>query len=123
MATDAEAVARVLAEPWRLEPEYAQALSDLTRYSLHSKADIAAFIAYSIRADRSAQRAAVLEEAARVVERRIEERFREHGTTEWDTGATYYGGSAGEMYDALDEEAIEIAKGIRALAQPKEPAE
>lgn len=115
MATEAEAVARVLAEPGA----YEAVLQDLPMRGRPGSIALTDILA----ADRAAQRVAVLEEAARVVDRRIEERFREHGTTEWDTGATYYEGSAGEMYDALDEEAIEVAREIRAIAQPKEPAE
>lgn len=57
----------------------------------------------------------VLEEAAKVVERRRDQRFEEHGTREPDTNATHYSGSAAETYEALDEEDEEIAQAIRAL--------
>lgn len=53
------------------------------------------------------------ERCARIVERRAEARFNEHGTREWDTNATYYQGDMAEIYEALDEEADEIAAAIR----------
>jgi hypothetical protein len=43
----------------------------------------------------------------------VEARFNEHGTREWDTNATYYQGDMAEIYEALDEEADEIAATIR----------
>ena len=57
------------------------------------------------------------ERCARIVERRVEARFNEHGTREWDTNATYYQGDMAEIYEALDEEADEIAAALRALAK------
>lgn len=56
-----------------------------------------------------------LERAVKLIERRMEQRFAEHGTREWDTNACYYEGSASETYEALDEEDEEIATAIRAL--------
>ena len=53
------------------------------------------------------------ERCARIVERRAEARFAENGTREWDTNATYYQGGMAEIYEALDEEADEIAAAIR----------
>ena len=53
------------------------------------------------------------ERCARIVERRAEARFAENGTREWDTNATYYQGGMAEIYEALDEEADEIADAIR----------
>ena len=50
---------------------------------------------------RPSDRNDVIEECARLVERRAEERFNEHGTREWDTNATYYEGAVGETYEAL----------------------
>lgn len=63
---------------------------------------------------RPSDRNDVIEECARLVERRAEERFNEHGTREWDTNATYYEGAVGETYEALDEEDEAIAAAIRA---------
>ncbi len=57
----------------------------------------------------------VLEEAAKVAERRRDQRFEEYGTREPDTNATYYSGSMAETYEDLDEEDEEIAQAIRAL--------
>lgn len=59
----------------------------------------------------------VLDMAARIPQRRMEERFAEHGTREWDTNATYYSGSAGELYESLDEEDDEIGVAILALKE------
>lgn len=67
-----------------------------------------------------ALREAILEEAAKLVERRMEQRFEDYGTREPDTNATYYSGRAGETYEALDEEDEAIAAAIRALAHRKE---
>ena len=61
------------------------------------------------------ERDKALEEAASVIQRRMDVRFEEHGTREWDTNACYYEGSAGETYEALDEEAEELIAAIRAL--------
>lgn len=64
-----------------------------------------------------------LEEAAKVIGRRMDARFEEHGTREWDTNACYYEGSAAETYEALDEEADELMSAIRALATLKEQSD
>ncbi len=61
--------------------------------------------------------ARVLEMAAKVCERRAENRFNEYGTREPDTGATYYGGRMGEELTARDEEDEDCAKAIRALSK------
>jgi len=61
-------------------------------------------------------RADTIEKCAKVCEKRAYERFGEFGTTEHDTGATYYGGKAGEIYESMDEEDDDCAKAIRALA-------
>ena len=53
------------------------------------------------------------EQAAVIIQRRMDERFEEHGTREYDTNACYYEGSAGETYEALDEEAEELMGAIR----------
>lgn len=65
-------------------------------------------------------RADALEEAAKVVEAIADDRFREFGSTEPDTNASYYQGSQAEFYEAQDEENESCAKAIRALKQ-KEP--
>lgn len=69
---------------------------------------------------RKAQRAAILailpllaDDLAGVIQRRMDERFAEYGTTESDTNASYYSGRAGELYESLDEEDEEIAQAIR----------
>ena len=54
------------------------------------------------------------ERCAKIVQARIDERFEEHGIVELDTNYAYYPGTAGETYEALDEEAEEIIKAIRA---------
>ena len=60
---------------------------------------------------------ATLEQAARVCEKRAEERFQELGTTEHDTGASYYSGRGAEEYGARDEEDESCAAEIRALKE------
>ena len=59
---------------------------------------------------------AAVEAAATVLDHRREQRFAEHGTTEWDTNASYYSGSRGEALEELDEEDEFAAKAIRALS-------
>lgn len=56
-----------------------------------------------------------LEEAAKLVECRMEQRFEEHGTRDWDTNTTYYEGAAAGIYESLDEEDEAIAQAIRNL--------
>lgn len=63
----------------------------------------------------------ILEQAARACEKRAERRFEENGTREWDTGATYYGGSAAEEYEARDEEDADCAAAVRALKASSSP--
>ena len=53
------------------------------------------------------------DDLAGVIQRRMDERFAEHGTREPDTNDTYYSGRAGELYESLDEEDEEIAHAIR----------
>lgn len=53
------------------------------------------------------------DDLAGVIQRRMDERFAEHGTREPDTNDTYYSGRAGELYESLDEEHEEIAHAIR----------
>jgi hypothetical protein len=67
----------------------------------------------AIQATEARMSSAERERCARIVERRVEARFNEHGTREWDTNATYYQGDMAEIYEALDEEADEIAATIR----------
>lgn len=57
------------------------------------------------------------ERAAQVAEQRMDARFEEYGTREWDTNACVYSGAAGEIYEALDEEDEAIAQAIRDLKQ------
>lgn len=57
------------------------------------------------------------ERCANLIQRRMDARFEEHGTREWDTNACYYSGAAGEIYEALDEEAEDIIAAIRALGE------
>lgn len=66
------------------------------------RASLAALATAIIQLDEA--RAVALEEAARVAEKRAEERFAELGTREPDTNATYYEGRQGEWLEALDEE-------------------
>lgn len=47
---------------------------------------------------------AALEFAANRLEKRAEERFNEHGTREYGTGAAYYAGSNKDWHEAQDEE-------------------
>lgn len=61
------------------------------------------------------------ERCARVCERRAEERFEEHGTTEPDTNASYYGGTRNDEYEALDEEDHDCAAAIRTLTDEAKP--
>ena len=67
--------------------------------------------------------ASTIERCAKVCEKRAYERFGEFGTTEHDTGATYYEGKAGEIYESMDEEDDDCAKAIRALAPERAVAE
>ena len=62
-------------------------------------------------------RGLALEEAAKVVETIADDRFREHGSTEPDTNASYYQGSQAEFYEAQDEENENCVTAIRALKQ------
>ena len=62
-------------------------------------------------------RGLALEEAAKVVEAIADNRFREHGSTEPDTNASYYQGSQAEFYEAQDEENENCVAAIRALKQ------
>lgn len=57
---------------------------------------------------------AAFEMAAKVADKRAEDRFADFGTIEWDTNASYYSGRRGEVLDELDEEDAEIAQAIRA---------
>lgn len=57
---------------------------------------------------------AAFEMAAKVADKRAEDRFADFGTTEWDTNASYYSGRRGEALNELDEEDAEIAQAIRA---------
>ena len=54
-----------------------------------------------------------LKRAARICERRAEQRFEDYGITEPDTGAAYYQGRASDVYDAMDEEDYDCAAAIR----------
>ena len=54
-----------------------------------------------------------LERAARICERRAVQRFGDHGITEPDTNASYYQGSARDVYNAMDEEDEACAAAIR----------
>lgn len=51
---------------------------------------------------------------AKVADKRADDRFAEHGVTEYDTNASYYSGSRAEAYDELDEEDWAISRDIRA---------
>lgn len=53
------------------------------------------------------------ERAAKWHERRMHDRFAEHGTREPDTNATYYSGRYGETLETLDEEDEASAAAIR----------
>lgn len=66
-------------------------------------------------------RAQVIEECARVCEKRAETRWREYGITEYDTNASYYP-SSHEWCDTADEEAEGCAAAIRALATAPQDA-
>lgn len=57
-----------------------------------------------------------LDRAASMIQKRMEDRFAEHGVREPDTNACYYPGSSGEIYEALDEEADELIKAIETEA-------
>ena len=67
--------------------------------------------------ERDAARANALEEAAKVCEAIADDRFREHGSTEPDTNASYYQGSQAEFYEAQDEENENCVTAIRAIKQ------
>lgn len=70
-------------------------------------------------ADLTAERVAIakaaLEVAAKVCERRAEDRFSDHGTREGDTGAAYYQGTHGDEYGIRDEEDDDCAAYIRRI--------
>jgi hypothetical protein len=61
--------------------------------------------------------AVVIERCAKVADKRADDRFAEHGVTEFDTNAIYYSGSRAEAYDELDEEDWAIAAAIRKLGE------
>jgi len=61
--------------------------------------------------------AVVIERCAKVADKRADDRFAEHGVTEYDTNASYYSGSRAEAYDELDEEDWAIARDIRKLGE------
>lgn len=58
-----------------------------------------------------------------IIQKRIDDRFAEHGTREWDTNACYYEGAAGETYEALDEEADEIIALIQKRGDYKQESQ
>lgn len=58
-------------------------------------------------------RAEERERCARIVERRAEERFDEHGTREHDTNACYYTGLNADEYETRDMEDEDCAAAIR----------
>jgi hypothetical protein len=64
------------------------------------------------------EREALIEQCARVCERRAEQRFDEHGIRESDTNATYYKASVEEECTWKDEDDADCAAAIRALAAP-----
>ena len=66
-----------------------------------------------------ADRKAVLEECAKVCEKRAESRWDEHGYVEPDTNAGYYPHDP-NWHEAQDEEDANCAAAIRALAQETE---
>jgi len=80
---------------------------------------VQAFAAAILAAEQRGRREGI-EAAAKVPEKRAEERFAEYGTREPDTNATYYSGQRGETLEELDEEDEAIASAIRALPD-KEP--
>lgn len=69
-------------------------------------------------AARAAGAADMRERAAQLVQKRMDDRFDEHGTREPDTNATYYSGRYGETLETLDEEDEAIRNAIAAL-EPK----
>ncbi len=69
-------------------------------------------------AARAAGQADMRERAMRIVQKRMDDRFDEHGTREPDTNATYYSGRYGETLETLDEEDEAIRDAIAAL-EPK----
>jgi len=101
---------------------FKQAQADLAHLSYVEGAISGANIALALQPARreSELRASALEEAARLVDRRIGQRFAEYGTTEPDTNSSYYQGRAAETHEALDEEDEAIAIAIRALARHPE---
>ena len=58
-----------------------------------------------------------VEDAAKVIQRRMNARFDENGVREPDTNHCYYPGSAGETYEALDEEGEALIAAIRQQAE------
>jgi hypothetical protein len=73
---------------------------------------VQAFALHRIAAEQNA-----LERAARVAEKRAEDRFAECGIREPDTNATYYEGSWAGSLEELDEEDWAIASAVRNLIQ------
>lgn len=61
-------------------------------------------------------RQAAMADVKRLIRKRQEERFAEHGTTESDTNAQYYGGRNGDELAARDEEGDDIIEAIERAA-------
>lgn len=66
-------------------------------------------------AARAAGAADMQSRATQLVQKRMDDRFDEHGTREPDTYATYYSGRYGETLETLDEEDEAIRDAIAAL--------
>lgn len=69
--------------------------------------------------------AAIASERAAVValiQKRMDVRFNENGTREWDTGWTGYTGRAAEIFEAEDEEDEAIIAAIKARTDHSEQA-
>jgi hypothetical protein len=89
-------------------------LSDIIGFERRMQADLGPGFEAVAQAAYALGRAAGLEEAAKVCEKRAELRFEAHGYTEPDTNASYYVGEYKDLGDSLDEEDADCAAAIRA---------
>jgi hypothetical protein len=94
------------------EDAYDRELNNPGSTGLSPENNAAAVIQVAIDAARADERAKTKAACAGIARRRMDERFEEFGTREPDTNACYYTGPAAEMYEALDEEADDIATAI-----------
>ena len=97
----------------------ADLLRELRDYCTDSRydfpVDLRARIDSALASAEAGERDSVIEECARVCEKRAERRWEEHSYTEPDTNAGYYVGEWKLLGNSLDEEDNDCAAAIRAL--------